>query len=74
MDGMRHLQVWAYENVGNTAAEDHLFDIVGRMLDAERDACATIAEQATAEQTNTEWDGGFAAAKFQITRAIRARE
>lgn len=74
MDGLRHLQAWAYQHVGNTAAEDDLYDIVGRMMDAEREACAKVAEQTQAEPTRTEWDGGFAAARFRISRAIRAKD
>lgn len=31
---MRELEAWAYQYVGNSAAESELFDIVGRMIAA----------------------------------------
>jgi len=40
----RELDAWAMQHVGTAAAND-LFDIVGRMLAAEREACAKIADE-----------------------------
>lgn len=66
---MRELQAWAYQHVGNTAAEDELWGIVGRMLAAEREACAKIADEASA------WCRSFSSEETaeRIEAAIRAR-
>lgn len=41
---MKELEAWAYQHVGNTAAEDELWDIVGRLIAAERSECGAIAD------------------------------
>ena len=67
---MREIQAWAYQHVGNTAAEAELWDIVGRMIAAEREACAQIADDHL--RTFEPYGPGNDRAQ-KIAAAIRAR-
>jgi hypothetical protein len=70
----RELNSWIMEHAGPLAAslENDLCDIVGRLMAAEREACAKLAEQAErralkAGASNT---AGYC---LEIASAIRAR-
>jgi hypothetical protein len=54
---VRELQSWAYQHVGNTAAEDELWDIVGRMIAAERESCEKLLDERarTYHETALQW-------------------
>lgn len=70
---MKELQAWAYQHVGNTAAEDELWDIVGRMIAAEREACACVAEDCAVDVPPETSKKICTNMRLGISAAIRAR-
>jgi len=69
----RELDAWAMQHVGTAAAND-LFDIIGRMIANEREACAKVADDMKEWARDTEWDAGVEHAKQAIAAAIRTRQ
>ena len=60
---------WLRYHIGTLSAE---ITRLRAALTAERERCATVAEQSYAEATDTDWDIGFEQAKEKIAAEIRA--
>jgi len=71
----RELDAWVKEYAGplSSSAENDLCDIVGRLVAAEREACAKIAERDFAQPGEPEMDLPVDVARITIADAIRAR-